>query len=310
MTSLHLPGALSRTLPFAIAGIVLSAVSICDATAQSLKSGDLAPFEVVYEVGNNLINAGDARLVLSNKANLWTYSLKIQPRGVFKLAGKGRISEQSTFTLAGSDDNVQLQPQSYSYRQDDERRRQVDASFDWANNAVTHKYRGKTVTETFDEPLLDRLTATLLIMNTLRHDFQKVELPIFDSAKIKQVEFVNEGHETLQTRLGTIDTIRVTNHNAIGGSRQTITWFAPSLDYLPVKIEHKKRDELVVRLSLLSFENRVTSLELGGALPVEDSSADEEAEEVEVADEKVELEEILEVVVPDPVTETEPAKSE
>lgn len=301
MTSLHLPEALSRTLPFAIAGIVLSLVSVSDATAQSLKSGDLAPFEVVYEVGNNLINAGDARLILSKEADLWTYSLDIQPRGVFKLAGKGRISEQSTFMLAESGENVLLHPQSYSYRQDDERRRQVDAGFDWDNNAVTYEYRGNTVTETFEEPLLDRLTATLFIMNALRHDFKQVELPIFDSAKIKQVEFINEGHEILRTRLGTIDTIRVINHNAVGGSRQTITWFAPSLDYLPVKIEHKKRDELVVRLSLLSFENRVTTLELGGALPVEGLIADEEIE-VEQTPEQQDS--------PNLFTETLPSKSE
>ena len=107
-------------------------------------------------------------------------------------------------------------------------------------------------------------------MNSLRHDFDKAELPVFDSARIKQVDFVNEGHESLRTRQGRIDTIRVTNRNATGGSRETITWFAPSLDYLPVKIEHKKRGELVVRLSLTSLENRVTSLEMGEALPVDE----------------------------------------
>lgn len=268
MTSLQSPGALSRNLHYAKLCIVITAACLSTASAQSIRSGDIAPFEVVYEVGNNYINAGDARLKLTNRDELWHYSLDIKPKGVFKLAGKGRISENSTFTLVESDGEVFLHPQSYQYRQDDERRRAIDASFAWDNNTVTHIYRGETVTETFSDPLLDRLTVTLLIMNALRHDFDRVELPVFDSATIKQVEFVNEGHEFLKTRQGSIDTIRVMNRNATGGSRETITWFAPSLDYLPVKIEHKKRDELVVRLSLLSLENRLTSLELGEALPV------------------------------------------
>ena len=270
MTSLQLPGALSRTLHYATIGIVLSIMCLGNATAQTINSGDIAPFEVVYEVGNNFISAGDARLTLSNEGDLWEYSLDIKPKGVFKLAGKGRIHEKSTFTLVESNGKAFLHPQSYQYRQDDERRREVNASFDWENNTVTHEYRGETVTESFTDPLLDRLTATLLIMNALRHDFEKAELPVFDSARIKQVDFVNEGHEPLRTSQGKIDTIRVTNRNATGGSRETITWFAPSLDYLPVKIEHKKRGQLVVRLSLISLDNRVTSLELGEALPVDE----------------------------------------
>lgn len=270
MTSLPLPGALSRILHNATVGLVLSTLCLTAASAQSIKSGDISPFEVTYEVGNNLISAGDARLTLSQAGEFWEYSLDIKPKGVFKLAGKGEISEKSTFKLAESGGEVFLQPQNYQYRQDDERRREVDATFDWEKNTITHRYRGKTVTEAFTDPLLDRLTVTLLIMNALRHDFDSVELPVFDSARIKQVDFVNEGHESLRTRQGRIDTIRVTNRNASGGSRETITWFAPSLDYLPVKIEHKKRGELVVRLSLIRLENRVTSLELGEALPVDE----------------------------------------
>ena len=276
MTSLQLPGVLSRTLHRATVGIMLSTMCLGAANAQSIDSGDIAPFEVVYEVGNNFINAGDALLTLSREGDdLWQYSLDIRPKGVFKLAGKGEIDETSVFKLVESNGEVLLQPQSYQYRQDNERRREVNASFDWDNRTITHEYRGETVTESFTDPLLDRLTATLLIMNALRHDFDKAELPVFDSARIKQVDFVNEGHESLKTRQGRIDTIRVTNRNATGGSRETITWFAPSLDYLPVKIEHKKRGDLVVRLSLVSLKNRVTSLELGEALPVDEMAEDE-----------------------------------
>ncbi|MFT6639255.1 MAG: hypothetical protein ACJAUZ_000244 [Flavobacteriaceae bacterium] len=72
---------------------------------------------------------------------------------------------------------------------------------------------------------------------------------------MKAVEFVYTGPETLKTRLGDIETVRVINRNATGGSRETTTWFAPSLDYLPVKIEHRKRGDLVARLSLIRMKN-------------------------------------------------------
>ncbi len=273
MTSLPSHGALNRVVQPAIAALLLCCSSLVGtASAQSIKAGDIAPFEVVYEVGNNLITAGTARLTLSRDADVWRYSLNTRPRGVFKLAGKGRIEEQSTFVLAGSGDDIELQPQTYRYRQDDERRRQVDAEFDWDNRMITHVYRGNELSETFNEPVLDRLSATVFIMNALRNDFTETEMSIFDSGEIKQVAFANKGREILSTPLGEIETIRVVNHNASGGSRETSTWFAPSLDYLPIKIEHHKRGELVARLSLLSLDNRVTSLELGGAMPVDEDS--------------------------------------
>lgn len=230
--------------------------------AQSIRSGDIAPFEVEFNVGNNLINAGSARLSLTQVDDLWTYTLSTKPRGILKLAGKGKILETSTIKFDALDDGLQMQPQSYVYRQDDERRRAVDANFDWQQKSIKHTYRGNTVDEAFKGPLYDRLSVTLLIMNALRHEFEQTELQVFDTGRIKTVAFSNDGTEVLKTPLGNIETIRILNRNAAGGSRETTTWFAPSLDYVPVKIEHRKRGELVARLTLTKLENRVKSIQL------------------------------------------------
>jgi len=241
--------------------------------AQSIKVGDIAPFEVVYDVGNNLITAGTARLSLSKDGDLWNYSLNTKPRGVFKLAGKGRITESSTLKLTETDGVIALQPQVYQYRQDDEKRRAVDASFNWEDNSISYTYRGVNTTENFSEPVLDRLSVTLVIMNALRHNFDNAQMQVFDNGRVKAVAFINDGTELLNTPLGKIDTVRVINRNATGGSRETTTWFAPSLDYVPIKIEHRKRHELVARLSLIKLENRLKSIELESANPEEDTES-------------------------------------
>lgn len=224
MTSPLSKRSLSRILVRAAtwAAISLSLPNV--AFAQILLSGDLAPFEVVYDVGNNLISAGTATLKLTQEDDSWTYSLNTKPRGVFKLAGKGRISESSQFTILEKENSLQLQPHTYTFRQDNERRRKVDATFDWSEKTVTHLYRGVETIQPFEEPVVDRLTGTLLIMNALRHDFTKAVLPIYEKDKIKLVEFVNDGMETLKTPLGKVQTYRVINRNTDGGSRQTTTW--------------------------------------------------------------------------------------
>lgn len=264
MTNLSLKAVLSSTVRRPIqCAIILFCAAGSHVLADTLQAGDLAPFDVVYEVGNNLISAGTAKLSLKQQDDdTWVYSLKTQPRGVFKLAGKGHIEETSIFTIDDSAGTLALRPQTYSYRQDEERRRAVDATFDWNNKTISHVYRSQEVTEAFTDPVLDRLTVTLLIMNSLRNDFTNMALSIFDTGKIKSVDFYFDGTETLDTPLGKIETQRVINRATTGGSRETTTWFAPSLDYLPVKIEHHKRDELVARLSLLQLDNRVTTINL------------------------------------------------
>jgi len=244
----------NQRIPLALKSVVLGAL-LCTTTvnAEYVEPDHIEPFNVVYEVGNHLINAGTAELSLQRDGDLWSYGLSTTPRGIIKLAGKGYIRESSTIRFTRSEDGaLEFQPQTYLYNQDNERRRAVDASFDWNTNTVTYIYRGKETTEEFDQPVIDRLTATLLIMDSLRKEkFDSKMLKVFDTKRIKDVLFDNLGNETLETPLGDIETIRVINRNADGGSRQTTTWFAPSLDYVPVRIEHRKRGELVARLNLL-----------------------------------------------------------
>ena len=233
-------------------------------TAASAQPANFTPFEVEYDVGNNMISAGSATLQLARQGDEWIYSLKTKPTGVFKLTGKGKIQEVSVFSIGKSTDTLTLQPQRYTYRQDEEARRSVDAWFDWDDNQLTYKRRGKEVTEGFSDPLLDRLSVTLTVMDALRTDsFEQAELKVFDNGRVKTMLFANEGEENVPTKMGDLKTIRVRS-NAVGSSsRHTTTWFAPDLDFVPVKIEQYKRDKLVARLTLTKLKNRVT--EEGGA---------------------------------------------
>ena len=249
-----------------VAGALLTAFGAAllpaRAAAQEIMASDIAPFQVVYDVGNNLVTAGIANLSFLPDGDGWIYTLATKPTGVFKLTGKGRIRETSVMDVVRSGDTVELQPRSYSYRQDDEARRSVDATFDWEARTFDWQRRGEGGTEAFAEPVLDRLSVTLAVMHLLRQGFEEIELDVFDSGEIKTMRFVNEGREMLDTEMGDVETVLVRGENAAGSSRSSLTWFAPSLDYVPVRIEQRKRDELVARLNLMRLENRVTEVEL------------------------------------------------
>jgi hypothetical protein len=149
---------LKRCLATALVIVVFSILQVTEsATAEYVEPEDIEPFNVVYEVGNHLINAGTAELALQRDGDLWRYSLSTVPRGIIKLAGKGYINESSTVRFTRTEDGaLRFEPQTYSYRQDNERRRAVDASFDWSSNMVTFSYRGEETTEKFEQTLMPK----------------------------------------------------------------------------------------------------------------------------------------------------------
>lgn len=207
----------------------------------------MQPFEVEYDVGNNLITAGSAKLSLKQVGDEWIYSLSTLPSGIFKLTGRGTIQELSVLEYTGQ----QLITKRYSYRQDNEAKRSMDAWFDWKTNEVTYRNRGEEIVKKIDDPILDRLSATLSIRAQLRAGFDEAVLQVFDGGDIKTVVFENEGTETLNTRLGRQEAIRVKSYSRDGSrKRMTTTWFAPALNFVPVVIEQHKQGKLVARLTI------------------------------------------------------------
>jgi len=253
---------LKPTVAAALLAGSLCTASVSVAEDVLLSAEDLAPFEVTYTVGNDLLSAGSATLAFEEQdAGLWTYRLTTRPTGVFKLTGKGNIEETSLIQFDEREGGFALQPRSYTFRQDEEKRRAVDAVFDREAGVLDWTRRGESGEFALDEPILDRLSVTLAVMSALRRGEERTEYRVFDSGRLKSVVFENEGNETLQTSLGTLESVRVLRSNAGGSSRSTVTWFAPSLDFMPVKIEQLKRGELVARLTLDTLRNRVTEID-------------------------------------------------
>ena len=149
-----------------------------------------------------------------------------------------------------------LQPRRYTYRQDEEARRSVDAWFNWDDNELTYRQRGEESIEQFNDPILDRLSVTLAIMKQLRTGFDQAQLQVFDNGRIKTMVFDRLGEDELSTKLGQVNTIKVRSYNRDGSRRRvTTTWFAPEYDYVPVRIEQHKEGKLVARLTISRLNN-------------------------------------------------------
>ncbi len=237
------------------ATLILSLTTLrisAETTALDVPNADsnITPFYVEYTVGNNLINAGIAKLSLKSNGEEWIYSLITEPSGIFRLTGKGHIQEVSVISVS----QEQLIPKHYSYKQTgDEKKRNIEALFNWEDQELKIKRKGEEETEELKDPILDRLSVTLTVMELVRKGFSQAELQVLDNGKVKSMEFINEGTQMLKTKLGTFETV-VVRRVREGSSRQTLTWFAPELSFVPVQIEQLKRGDLVARLTINKLE--------------------------------------------------------
>jgi len=163
----------------------------------------LVPYSARYTVGNDLVEAGQADVALKRGDDTeWTYSLVTRPIGLFKLAGKGHVQESTTFDVVSLDGKSILQPKLYSFRQDKQYKREVDATFNWDQSQIYYRRGNNKTTGNLNANTLDRMTMTVAMMSTLTPDFKRLTLSVFDGGKLKEVELINEGSETINTSLG------------------------------------------------------------------------------------------------------------
>ena len=244
---------------FALAAVATGFVSstlFADDTKAWQLDKPLVPFTASYSVGNNTVIAGQAEIELrqTESGSEWHYALSTRPTGLFRLAGRGRVQESATFEIVNENNRSILKPKSYKFRQDNELKRAIDATFIWDQKQLYFKRGDENAAADLNTNTLDRLTMTVAMMSILNPEFSTINMPIFDGGRLKEVQLVNEGIETIKTALGDVETVRVRTGNVAGSKRETITWFAPSMNNLPVRIEQLKEGGLVARLSVSQYK--------------------------------------------------------
>jgi len=136
-----------------VSGVVSSNPVYAEQSAAWELERPLGAFSARYIVGNDLVDAGQAEIALAptNEPDSWRYSLATRPIGIFKLTGKGRVQESTTFKIDEKDGAKFLQPQSYTYRQDDKESRSVDATFNWEQGKVYFERGGNQATAVLNQ---------------------------------------------------------------------------------------------------------------------------------------------------------------
>ena len=163
-----------------------------------------------------------------------------------------RLSERSRFRV----EQGALVPVSYQYsRSGMGSSRTVEQDFDWSTRQILGMRKGKAYRVPLHRGLLDRSTYQLALQQDVARGKTSMTYQVLDETEVETYDFRVLGEENVRTRAGLIRALKVERVRDPGQSRrQTTLWFAPSWNYLLVRLHQRENDGKEYQIMLKSGE--------------------------------------------------------
>lgn len=210
-------------------------------------------FDVRTEITENVnaSAAGKAKIVYQLLPNHTQYQLKslIQAKGLASLLIPDLLQ-----TSEGNVGNEGLQPERYLYQFGDKANKTFSAHFDWRNQQLNlHSASGNQTLE-LAKGTQDLLSFMYQFMFVA--PMQNMRLSITNGKKIGTYDYAFEGEETIDTKMGKLNTIHLMRM-AAEGEKKTELWLALDYQYVPVKIRETEKQGKVYELLVSSLKTEM-----------------------------------------------------
>ena len=201
------------------------------------------PYTAVYQISRNDLPFGRSEVTLErDDASGYTYSASTRPDGFIALFRSETITEISHGKLQGN----QVTPLQYRYNKAaQERSRTIAISFDWGKAKATTRSGDSSWSMSIPVGTQDKFSQQLAARLALAKGQQQITFDVADGGKLKRYRYEVEKKEKLSTTIGKLETLRVKRYKQESPADYTI-WFAPELEYLPVRFEREQADGFFV----------------------------------------------------------------
>lgn len=216
----------------------------------------LGDFEASYQLHRGNLRIGTSTLSLMNKENNgYLYESRSWPTAWVSWLLNDKLHE----TSSGQLDSSGLRPLHYHYNQSGgKKERKAKLSFDWEALTVANHVDGSRWKMDIPIGTLDKLASQLGMMLALARGETDISFNIADGGKLKEYRFKVLGQETLELPAGRFETVKITKLRD-NKKRETYIWCAPELNYLPVRIWQRDKDDAIYQSDLESFTSASTT---------------------------------------------------
>ena len=170
----------------------------------------------------------------------YEYTAISRATGVAALLGFEEVRERSLWLR----DESGIRSLRYTYDRRGRKERYVEVVFDWAKGRVTNHVNGERWHMAVPERTFDKQNHLLALMLDLASGARSSSYRVADGGKLKTYVFRYRGRQSISTPFGDLDTLMMERTRS-GTDGKTTFWLAPSLDYLPVHIEHREGSSVI-----------------------------------------------------------------
>ena len=217
-----------------------------------ISAQELPDFSANYAVKIKGLQAGELQQHLStNSDGSRQFISTSQAKGIFAFFKPDLVEESSVWKKV---DNY-IQPSHYLYqRTGGKKDKYLELDFDWSANKLRINDKKQPWQLDLEPKTLDKLVYQLSLMSDLAADKTQFTYRIADGGKIKTYVIELIAEEVITTQLGKIQTVKLKRIKEEPSNRKTILWCAPSLYFLPVKLQHTEKDGTVFTATLRSLK--------------------------------------------------------
>jgi hypothetical protein len=213
-------------------GLLISSAPLTVAASPFFK-----PFSASFSVWRGALPLGTLKLVFKiSDREEYSYLVHTRPGMLASLFSGDEIVEESRGMLA----DERIRPTSYRYNQADNREDNAEVRFEWPEMKAYTQSGGVTWAQEIEQGTQDRLSQQLMVRLQLAQGEKEVSYQVADGGKLKHYRFQVVGEEPIKTPYGELHCLKVRRSKGERPPDYTI-WFAPELDYLPVRIERRQK---------------------------------------------------------------------
>jgi hypothetical protein len=205
----------------------------------TVAADELRPFEASYNWIWHGMTVAVSTLHLERQDDTWRYKSKSEPRGIGRVFAE-RPTQESVLKI--TDEGVQ----PLSYKADDgtsSTKRDANVTFDWEKKRATGVYEDAKVDMPIAPGIQDDLSVQIALMVELLRGHTPETFSLINGNSVREYHYQREGEEELKTPLGTVAAIIYSAHKQYS-PRITRFWCAPSLGYMPLRVQQKRDDNV------------------------------------------------------------------
>jgi len=214
---------------------VVGLLALCGIGAPAF-ADELKPFDASYTwIWHGMTVAVSSLHLEHQEGNKWVYRSKSDPRGMGRLFSERPVQES---VLEVTDAGVH----PLTYKADDgtsATKRDANVTFDWEHNHMTGVNEDAKVDMPLPPGVQDDLSVQIALMVELLRGHTPDKFSLLSGNSVREYRYSKDGEETLTTPIGTIKTVIYRSEKQYS-PRVTRFWCAPSLGYIPLRVQQTK----------------------------------------------------------------------